>query len=81
MRNLPTQVSVHDGGGIERARTTYEYDNYASDSNHAALTNRSNLSGFDSAFNTSYSTRGNVTGTTTYFLSGGSVTGSISSYS
>ena len=81
VRTLPTQVSIFDGGGVERARTSYEYDNYATDTNHAALVNRSSISGFDSAFNTSYMTRGNVTGVTTYFLSGGAVTGSISSYS
>lgn len=77
LRSLPTQVSIYDGGATERARTTYEYDNYVTDTNHAALTNRSNISGFDSAFNTSYTTRGNVTGTTGHILSGGSV----SSYS
>lgn len=77
IRDLQTQVSIYDSGGFERSRTTYEYDNYATDSNHAALTNRSNISGFDSTFNTSYTTRGNVTGTTRHILSGGSV----SSYS
>ncbi|HEY0761036.1 MAG TPA: RHS repeat-associated core domain-containing protein [Pyrinomonadaceae bacterium] len=81
IRNLPTQVSTYDGSGVERARTTYEYDNYATDTNHALLTDRSNISGFDSAFNTSYTTRGNNTGTTNYFLSAGAVTGSLSSYS
>ena len=81
IRNLPTQVSIYDSGSTERARTTFEYDNYAADANHAALINRASISGFDSAFTTSYATRGNVTGTTRYLLSGGSVTGSISSYS
>jgi YD repeat-containing protein len=66
IRDLETQVSIFDGGGIERARTTYEYDNYAADTNHAVLTNRPSISGFDSAFNTSYTTRGNETGTTRY---------------
>ncbi len=79
IRNLPTQVSVYEGA-TERARTTYEYDTYTTDTNHAALTNRSNISGFDAAFNTGYTTRGNVTGTTKYLLSNGSVTGSISAY-
>jgi hypothetical protein len=77
IRDLQTQISVYDAGGIERARTTFEYDNYAADANHAALTNRSSISGLDSAFNTSYTTRGNVTGTTKYLLS---TSGSISSY-
>lgn len=81
LRSLPSQISIHDGAGTERARTTYEYDNYATDTNHAALTDRSNISGFDSAFGTSYPSRGNVTATTRYFLVSGSVTGSISIYS
>jgi RHS repeat-associated protein len=78
---LPAQQSVFDAGGTERARTTYEYDNYASDTNHAGLYNRPSISGFDSSFTTSYTTRGNPTGTTNYFLNtSGSVTGSVASY-
>lgn len=80
IRNLPTQVSLFEGL-VERARTTYEYDNYPLDSNHSPLTNRPSISGFDAAFTTGYPTRGNVTGITKYLLSGGAVTGSISSYS
>jgi len=80
IRNLPTQVSIFDGGGVERARTTYEYDNYPLDSTHAPLTNRPSISGFDATFNTGYPTRGNPTATTKYLLTGGVVTGSISSY-
>src|SRR6185369_652971 len=80
IRNLPTQVSIFEGL-VERARTTYEYDNYPLDSNHAPLTNRPNISGLDATFTTGYPTRGNVTGTTRYLLSGGAITGSISSYS
>jgi RHS repeat-associated protein len=80
LRSLPTQTSVYDSGGIERARTTIEYDNYASTSPHAALTDRSSISGFDSSF-TSYTTRGNATSTTHYLLnSSGTVTGSVSGY-
>jgi RHS repeat-associated protein len=81
IRSLPSQVSLYDSGGTERARTTFEYDNYASDSNHAGLTSRSSISGLDSAFTTSLTTRGNATATTRYLLnSSGSVTGSISAY-
>jgi RHS repeat-associated protein len=80
LRSLPTQTSVYDAGGIERARTTFEYDNYSAESNHAALVDRPSISGLDSAFNTSYSYRGNATGTTRYLLVNGSVTGSISAY-
>jgi RHS repeat-associated protein len=79
--SLPAQVSIYNGSGTEQARTTFEYDNYTTDSNHAGLVNRTSISGFDSAFTTSYLTRGNVTGTTRYVLVSGSVTGSISTYS
>jgi RHS repeat-associated protein len=81
IRNFPIQRSVYDGGGTERARASFEYDNYVSDSNHAGLIPRANISGLDSAFNTNYKPRGNATGTTSYLLSGGLVTGSISAYS
>src|SRR5205085_8221405 len=81
LRSLPSKVSIYDAGGVERARTSFEYDNYASDTNHAGLLNRSSISGFDSGFGTSYPTRGNVTATTRYLLAGGSVAGSIPTYS
>jgi len=91
IRNLPMQVSIYDTGGVERARTTFEYDNYAADSNHAALWPRSNVSGFcavvtsptqcDNSNPAAVLLRGNATGTTKYLLSGGSVTGSVSNYS
>jgi RHS repeat-associated protein len=80
IRSLPSQNSIFDASGVERARITYEYDNYASDTNHASLMPRSNISGLDSAFTSSYTTRGNATGSTHYFLVNGSVTGSISNY-
>jgi RHS repeat-associated protein len=80
IRSLPVQRSVY--GSNEKARTTFEYDKYSVDANHAALVSRANISGFDSTFNTGYATRGNVTGETRYLLSaGGSVTGSIPIYS
>jgi len=80
IRSLVSQISVYDAGGIERARSTHEYDNYTSDTNHAPLTNRTSISGLDAAFTTSYTTRGNGTGTAGYLLTNGSVTGSISAY-
>ncbi len=79
-RSLASQSSVYDAGGIERARTTIEYDNYATDTSHAALFDRPSISGLDSSFTPSYSTRGNATATTRYLLVNGSVTGSISTY-
>src|SRR4029078_11852299 len=72
MRDLPSQVSIHDGAGTERARNTHEYDTYTTASNHAELINRSDISGLDSAFTTSYTTRGNATATTKYLLVNGS---------
>ncbi|HEY3103764.1 MAG TPA: BPSL0067 family protein, partial [Pyrinomonadaceae bacterium] len=80
IRSLPTQTSIYDAGGVERARATFEYDNYASDANHAPLVYRASISGLDSAFTTSYTTRGNGTATTHYLLVNGSVTGSITAY-
>jgi RHS repeat-associated protein len=87
---LPVQQSVYDAGGVERARTSYEYDNYASDANHAALQPRSGISGLctiitsptqcDNSNPPGFGQRGNPTGTTRYLLVNGSVTGSISGY-
>ena len=80
IRSLPCQISVYDPSGVERARTSFEYDNYATDTNHAGLIDRPSISGLDSSFSTSYTTRGNATGTTRYLLTNGSVTGSVSAY-
>jgi RHS repeat-associated protein len=68
LRSLPTEVLVRDSGGTLKAGTDYEYDNYASSSPHAALIDRSSISGLDSAFTTSYTTRGNLTATTHYLI-------------
>ena len=81
IRNLPLQVSVYDGNTIERTRSIVEYDNYNADSYHAGLVPRSNISGLDSAFTTSYTTRGNPTSLTRYLLVNQVVTGSTTSYS
>lgn len=65
---LPSQqwVSSDAEGDNKQSLTVYEYDNYATDSLHAPLEDRLNISGFDPAFNTTYSSRGNVTMATTY---------------
>ena len=55
IRDLPVQQSTYDAGGVEKARTTYEYDNYAT-----PLMDRPNISGHDIAISTSYLTRGNM---------------------
>jgi YD repeat-containing protein len=81
IRNLPQQTSIYDAAGVERARISNEFDNYASDTNHASLTSRSAISGLDASFTTAYVTRGNPTGTTQYLIStAGAVTGSVSGY-
>ncbi len=65
IRNLPRQqivYAVNPANGAETwgAQTVYEYDKYTG-TNHAALVNRGSISGLDSAFTTSYQTRGNAT--------------------
>ena len=90
LRSLPVQVSVYDAAG-ERARTTYEYDNYTSDGNHLALTPRSQISGLWDGTNPSgpggpnftdpnFTKRGNATAITHFLLVNSSVTGSITAY-
>ncbi len=77
IRSLPSQTSIYDAGGTERARTTFEYDNYVADSFHAALVDRSNISGHDSAVSTSHLKRGNPTAISNYLLPAGTA---ITSY-
>jgi RHS repeat-associated protein len=88
--SLPVQTSVYDAGGIERGRTSFEYDNYNTDTNHANLQTYPRpgfselpISGLDTAFNSSSNnlTRGNVTAATHYLLNdSGSPIGSFSTY-
>ncbi|MGH9872943.1 MAG: RHS repeat-associated core domain-containing protein [Pyrinomonadaceae bacterium] len=80
LRDFPLQVSIFDSVGVERSRTAYEYDNYNTDTNHAGLVARANISGLDATYNTSFTIRGNVTGTTSYLLNDGTVVGSIGAY-
>jgi YD repeat-containing protein len=68
IRRLPTQTQVYEGANV-RAQITFEYDNYASDGSHAPLEPRLNISGLDSGFTTSYTTRGNLTRRTNWILS------------
>lgn len=77
LRSLPTRTSVYDAAGAEKARTTFEYDNYATDANHAPLVARPNISGLDAAYTTGYVTRGNVTRVSRFLLPAGT---SLSSY-
>jgi RHS repeat-associated protein len=80
LRSLPSQVSTFDAGGVERSRSSFEYDNYNTDANHAGLIDRPNIINLDAAFTTSYLTRGNVTTASNYLLTNGTVTGSVTSY-
>ncbi|MCU1268639.1 MAG: hypothetical protein JWM21_4957 [Acidobacteria bacterium] len=84
--SLPTRQSTYDANEIERARTSFEYDNYGSADNfHATLKDWPALTGFaifglDSSFSSSYPARGNVTATSRYLLANNQVTGSITGY-
>ncbi|MGH9850212.1 MAG: RHS repeat-associated core domain-containing protein [Blastocatellia bacterium] len=77
IRTLPSQqivYAVNPANGAETwmAQTKYEYDRYDASANHAALAPRSNISGFDSGFTTSYTTRGNATQVDRWLNSSGS---------
>ena len=63
IRSLPLaqQIFSDSAGTTKKAETTYEYDNYSAAANHAGLVNRTNISGLDAAFTTSYTMRGNPT--------------------
>lgn len=62
--SLPVRVSVFDAGGIERCRSTFEYDNYSS-----GMTNRLNITSHESQrFDTGFTHRGNLTKSTQWLL-------------
>jgi RHS repeat-associated protein len=59
---LPLQQSVYDAGGIEQARTTYEYDVYTNDGNHDYLLPYPSITGHDTVnYGVGRTTRGNPT--------------------
>jgi hypothetical protein len=68
LRTLPIEswVSSDIGGGNIVSRTKYEYDNYSGTTNTAPLLDRTNITGHDAAYGTSYTKRGNPTKITTY---------------
>jgi YD repeat-containing protein len=83
LRSLPLReivYAVNPATGAETwtAQTEYEYDKYDSSTHHAPLVSRTNISGHDAAFTTSYATRGNVTQVNRWLNSGGSSV--VSSY-
>ncbi|HEY9432819.1 MAG TPA: Ig-like domain-containing protein [Blastocatellia bacterium] len=81
IRNLPSKMQVFDAGEIKRAETFYEYDLYDNSQNHAPLIDRLGISGLDSGFTTGYTTRGNVTRTSSALLNNsGGVTGWVNSH-
>jgi RHS repeat-associated protein len=63
---LQTWVSSDVDGNSKTSFTAYEYDNYNTVANHAALIPRSNVSGYDTNFHTGYTPRGNPTAVTSY---------------
>jgi RHS repeat-associated protein len=62
---LPLQESVFDGAtSLEMARTSYEYDNYSTDSNNQALATYADffsIPGHTASYSTSFTARGNST--------------------
>jgi RHS repeat-associated protein len=85
--SLAVRQSTYDASEVEKARTTFEYDNYSAvDAFHAGLKDWPALtgipiSGLDPSCTSSYPSRGNVTATTRYLLSGNQVVQPITAYS
>jgi RHS repeat-associated protein len=80
LRILPKHQQIFEGA-VLRAKISYEYDKYTTDSNHAGLVDRSSISGLDVSFTPSYVTRGNATAATRSLVNtSGDETGSISTY-
>jgi RHS repeat-associated protein len=79
---LPLQswLSSDINGANKTSFTQYEYDNYNSDANHAPLVSRSNVSGFDTNYNSGFTRRGNLTAITS-FTNAQDNTGPITRYS
>lgn len=59
-------VSSDVDGNSKTSFTSYEYDNYNSDSNHALLVPRSNVSGWDTNYHAGQTLRGNATAVTVF---------------
>ncbi|MBK8150255.1 MAG: RHS repeat protein [Acidobacteria bacterium] len=82
LRNLPatTWISQDSAGNSILSRTVFEYDNYAADSRHAVLVDRTMVTGHDSAnYGPTYLIRGNLTSSTGY-SEAQSQTGAVSAY-
>jgi RHS repeat-associated protein len=61
IRRLPAVQTVRDAVSNIVSQTTYEYDNYTADANHAALLDRPAIIGMDTNFTAGYQPRGNAT--------------------
>jgi RHS repeat-associated protein len=71
LRSLPSEqwVSSDLAGNNKVAYVRYEYDQYIDDTRHKPLVLRPNITGLDSAYSASTTTtRGNVTGLTSYII-------------
>lgn len=79
--NLPleTRVSSDYNSNVIVSRTKYEYDNYASGTYTAPLVDCPNITGHNSNYGTTYTTRGNVTKVMTFADAQGQ-TGAVSVY-
>lgn len=75
-----TWISSDPNGNTIVSRSKFEYDNYSTDSNHAPLRDRSNITGHDLNFGVGYSARGNITEVTSY-ADAQNQTGAVSAYS
>ena len=83
MRTLPSQkwISSDSAGNSKASLTTFEYDNYSTNSTHAGLLSRSNVFGHDSTnFGMGFAYRGNPTAVTAY-ANAAAQTGAVTSYS
>lgn len=81
LRSLPSQswISSDAAGNNKASITEYEYDNYDTDSRHAPLVSRSNVSGHDTTnYSASYVIRGNLTKIGSY-SNAASQTGAVAS--
>lgn len=79
--SLQTWVSSDAAGTSKVSLSQMEYDNYASDINHAGLVNRANIPGFDGTnYGTGNAKRGNATAITSY-ADAAAQTGAVKAYS
>jgi len=59
--SLPLVQTVYDGSNNQMAQNVYEYDIYSNDNNHASLQDYASVTQHDTAYGSSYLTRGNLT--------------------